>query len=279
MNKIIYISDYFADEIVGGGELNDYELINIFLSNNIEIFKIKSNCVDIAFLQSTKNQSFIISNFIGLNKNCVDYITDNVRYVIYEHDHKYLISRNPAIYENFIAPKEQIINFNFYKNAKSILCQSNLHKSIVYNNLNLNNIISLSGNLWSNEILDYIESISNNQKNDSFAILDSQIEHKNTFDAEMFCKYKNYQYTLIKDQNYKSFLNKLSLNKGLVFFPKTPETLSRLCVEARMLNLEVITNNFVGASKEEWFKLKGKDLIDFCRNMRYNIFDIVKSSL
>ena len=279
MNKVVYISDYFVDEIIGGGELNDHELTNIMISKNIDVLKLKSFNVNLQILKSLKSYSFIISNFIGLNKECIDYITDNIKYVIYEHDHKYLISRNPALYNNFIAPSEQIKNYDFYKNCKAILCQSNLHKNIVFNNLKLNNIFSLSGNLWSEEILNYIQLISENSKNNSFAILDSHIEHKNTFDAIMFCKHKNYEFCLVKDENYKLFLNKLSLNKGLIFFPKTPETLSRLCVEARMLNLQVITNNFVGASQEEWFKLKGKDLIDFCRNMRYNIYDIVVSNL
>jgi hypothetical protein len=95
----------------------------------------------------------------------------------------------------------------------------------------------------------------------------------------MFCKYKNYDYSLIKDNDHNSFLQKLSLNKGLVFFPKTPETLSRLCVEAKMLKLQLITNNNVGATHEEWFNLKGKELIDYCLQMRYNISNKVLENL
>ena len=34
-------------------------------------------------------------------------------YLIYEHDHKYLSSRNPADFDNFQAPKEEIINYDF----------------------------------------------------------------------------------------------------------------------------------------------------------------------
>jgi hypothetical protein len=95
----------------------------------------------------------------------------------------------------------------------------------------------------------------------------------------MYCKYKNYNYSLIKDNDYSSFLQKLSSNKGLVFFPKTPETLSRLCVEAKMLNLEIITNKNVGATYEQWFSLKGKELIDYCLEMRYNISNKVLENL
>ena len=47
-----------------------------------------------------------------------------------------------------------------------------------------------------------------------------------------------------------------------MFFPKTPETLSRVIVESRMMGMSVITNNLVGATKEDWYALKGEELID-----------------
>ncbi len=279
MDKVVYISDYFLSEIVGGGELNDNELVSILLQKNIDILKLKSCNVTVASLKQVKNIPIIISNFIQLSEECKTYLQENCRYVIYEHDHKYIINRNPAVYENYVAPKEHIVNYNFYKNSKSIFCQSSLHKSIIYSNLKLDNIVNLSGNLWSTDSLEYIKTILLNEKNNTYAILDSDISHKNRYDAIMFCKYKNYEYSLVKDNNYNAFLNKLSVNKGLVFFPKTPETLSRLCVEAKMLNLEVITNKNVGVTHEEWFKLKGKELVDYCTQMRYDISNKVLEGL
>jgi hypothetical protein len=46
-----------------------------------------------------------------------------------------------------------------------------------------------------------------------------------------------------------------------------------------MLNLEIITNKNVGATYEEWFNLKGKELIDYCLEMRYNISNKVLENL
>ena len=65
----------------------------------------------------------------------------------------------------------------------------------------------------------------------------------------------------------------------MVFFPKTPETLSRIIVEARMMGMMVITNNLVGASKEEWFKLRGEDLIEVMTQKRRDIPNIIKETL
>ncbi len=38
-----------------------------------------------------------------------------------------------------------------------------------------------------------------------------------------------------------------------------------------MMNCKVITNKMIGAASEEWFKLKGKDLVDEMRSRRESI--------
>jgi hypothetical protein len=68
----------------------------------------------------------------------------------------------------------------------------------------------------------------------------------------------------------------LSNNDKLVFFPKTPETLSRICVEARMMGMKVITNKNVGASYEDWFPLKGTEMINFMKNKRLEINQVIE---
>ena len=267
--KLLYISDYFYEEINGGGEANDKELLDI-LSNKYSITKIKSQNINLEIINNFKD-CLIISNFILLNPKLIEYITYNCKYIIYEHDHKYLKTRNPALYEDFIAPSDHIINEEFYKNAKAVFCQSKLHKNILDKNLKFVNSISLSGNLWSLSILDLIKQYSKNLKQDSYAIMNSDIDHKNTLFSINFCKIKNYQYKLINKAPHEKFLEEISLHKGLAFFPKTPETLSRIAVEARMLNMSVITNKNLGASYEDWFSLKGLDLINIIKNKRFEI--------
>ena len=83
------------------------------------------------------------------------------------------------------------------------------------------------------------------------------------------------QYELIPPLLYKDFLTRLGSNKTFVFFPKTPETLSRIVVEARMMGMKTITNHQVGATKEDWFKLKGVDLVNKMRSKREEIPSII----
>jgi hypothetical protein len=172
-----------------------------------------------------------------------------------------------------VAPDNMLTNISFYKNAKAVLCQSKFHLDIVYKNTKLDNLINLSGNLWSKKSLDFMASMSDKKKTDSFAILDSKIGHKNTMGCINYCLSKGGNYNLISDNNYFSFLTKLGQNKRFIFIPKTPETLSRVCVEARMMNMSVIVNELVGASKESWFSLKGKELVELMFSKRETIVD------
>ena len=280
MNKIIFIADFFADEVPGGGELNNQQLIEILRKRGVDVLEIKSQNVSRQFLQEQdKDTKFIIANFIGLTEENKSVLKLEKEYIIYEHDHKYVKTRNPADYKDFIAPKDQIINFQFYKNSKAILCQSDFHANIVRANLNLDNIKSVGGNLWSHDILDFMYKVSLNKKQATCAIMSSDNWHKNTPDAIRLCKIKGWKYDLIPQSDYQDFLTRLGKSKKFVFLPKTPETLSRIVVEARMMGLSVITNNLVGATKEEWFKLKGIELIDIMVGKRKEIPDLVQKVL
>jgi hypothetical protein len=270
MNDIIFISDFFVEQILGGGELNDFECYNLLSEKGFVTRRVNSHLLSVDDLDS--NHIYVISNFINLKEQVKKALSD-YKYIIYEHDHKYIKNRNPASFVNFVAPDNMLTNISFYKNAKAVLCQSKFHLDIVYKNTKLDNLINLSGNLWSKKSLDFMASMSDKKKTDSFAILDSKIGHKNTMGWGNYCLSKGGNYNLISDNNYFSFLTKLGQNKRFIFIPKTPETLSRVCVEARMMNMSVIVNELVGASKESWFSLKGKELVELMFSKRETIVD------
>jgi len=274
-NKVIFIADFFAEHVTGGGELNNEELIKILINRGYNVVKMQSHLATPKFIVDNENEFFIISNFINLHKVCKRQLV-YLRYIIYEHDHKYLRSRNPATYDDFKAPERDILNYTFYKNAIAVLCQSSFHKDIVELNLKLDNIISLGGNLWSLEHLKLLRKLGKTKKSDKCSIMDSPIEHKNTYYAVRYCIAKGEEYERIPSCEYTEFLTRLSKNKTLVFFPKTPETLSRIVVEARMMGISLKTNNLVGATKEDWFKSKGEELIDLMIEKREQIANKVE---
>lgn len=279
MSNIVYVADFFASQVLGGGELNDQELLRLLKSEGYNIYKYNSSRVTKEILENHKNDFFIVSNFVQLRWEHREWLTYNADYIIYEHDHKYLTTRNPALYEGFKAPARDLRNYFFYKSAKKIICQSDFHKNIVSKNLQLNNIISVGGNLWSEDTLEKLSKFCEKEKAPTTAILDSNIPHKNTHKTVMYCKKKEIEYKLVGDKNYLSFLDKLSENQKFVFFPSTPETLSRVVCEARMMGMSVATNNLVGATQEEWFKLKGTELIAHMREKKNCIKKIITNEI
>jgi len=280
MSKIFFIADFFANEVPGGGELNNHELVDILRKRGCDVSEVKSQDASPQFLNEQASDSkFIVANFIGLPSASKHILQSEKQYIIYEHDHKYVKTRNPASYENFIAPKNEIINFDFYRNAKAVLCQSKFHADIVKSNLHLENIHSVGGNLWSAKMLDFMYQISKEKKEKTYAIMQSDNWHKNTADAVRVCRAKEWDYDLIPPLPYEEFLTRLGKSSKFIFFPKTPETLSRIVVEARMMGLAVVTNNMVGATKEDWFSLKGIELISVMTDKRTEIPDLVQKVL
>ena len=269
MSEFVFIADFFVDEIPGGGEMNNEQVCLLLESLGHKVEKIK--CIHVTPKVLERDVNYIVANFISLPEECKAILQNKKKYIIYEHDHKYIKNRNPAQYRGFVAPKDQIINFDFYKNAMAVLCQSNFHKGIATANLLLNNIISLGGNLWTEESLQLMSDLSLKEKQNKFSIMASQNWHKNTQGAVRYCKVKNLEFDLILQCPYEDFLKKLSENNKFLFLPQTPETLSRIVVEARMMGMAVFTNNNVGATNEDWFKLKGQDLIGVMRNKREEI--------
>jgi len=275
--KVVFIADFFVDQIPGGGELNNEILINLLLEKKHDVTKINSHMVDIDFLEINKGSKLIIANFVNLSTKCKEYIQTNLDYVIYEHDHKYLPNRNPAEYDNYLAPADKIINKAFFEKSKYVFCQSTFHSDIVKKNLHIENIVNLGGNLWSNDALNMMRELARKEKSDKCSIMYSNIEHKNTSGAVRYCTLKGYEYDLIYPCPLGEFLSKIGQNDKLVFFPLSPETLSRIVVEARMMGMKVITNKRLGAVGEPWFSMKGEPLIDHMLNKKVEILSKVEN--
>ena len=119
-------------------------------------------------------------------------------------------------------------------------------------------------------------SLTDEPKEDAFSILNSPIPHKNTSGAVRYCESLGLSYNLVSSPDYREFLKKLAQCDKYVFIPQTPETLSRVAVEARMMGMEVHTTPQLGATSEAWFSESGHALIDIMRRRAEEITDAVE---
>jgi len=259
--KIFFIQDFFREELLGGAESNDSVLMT-FLSQKYDVEKIHSSDLTPELLKNNRKSLFLFSNFVLAAPQSIIYATNNCNYIIYEHDHKYVNTRDPSKFKDFKIPKGSIINYEFYKNAKSVVVLSKICKEILEDNLNIHNVHSIGCSLWSDKKFSYIKSICSNPKNKKYAVLNSENPVKGRSHALEFCKNKNIKYDLISSNNEEEFLEQLSKYETLIFFPQVLETFCRLAAEAKMLNCNLLTRpNLLGIYSEECFNLKGYDLI------------------
>ena len=252
---IIFISDLFINDIpFGGGEICNRELVKI-LKTKYKVLEVQSQKIDQTFLNHHKDYFYILGSFYEIPEESLKRIKD-LNYIIYEHDHKYLINRNPAAFIDFVSPPENIKYQDLYINAQLVICQSKLHQDIMKKNLpNLNNIYNAGCSLWGSQLSDFevvYKKSKQNLKQKKAAIIRAAHPNKGQDISEGYCLSNNMDYDIISAQNPLDLYAKLCTYESLVFFPRTPETFSRIFLEAKLAGCKVITNNLIGALGENY---------------------------
>ena len=279
-SKIFLVADFFYRDFTGGAELNDFSLVERFRNRGFEVEEMYCRDLSVDFLKKYKDNKFIVANFVSLGLKSVDYMINNIDYVIYEHDHKYLKKRNPIFYKDFHAPEKELVNIEFFKAAKSVICLTQLAKDVIILNTGLTNVTKIGGSVWRDQDLDYILTLQEVEKNDKYAVMNSDNPIKKRQQIIQYCEKNNIPYDLIGDSDHFRFLEKLSKYKGLIFMTGHLETCCRLLVEAKMLNCKIkYQPKLIGAASEPWFSLDGPALVEKIRNVSEGSVDIFLEAL
>lgn len=274
--KCIFVCDFYKVDLnnKGGAENNDSVLISLLEKYGFKIERTYSKNISPQFIEANKNKKFIIGNFVQLSEASKASLADK-HYIVYEHDHKYLKTRDPSRFPNFLAPKDQLVNEEFYKNSKCVICLSNSQTDSIKKNLEISNVESIGCSLWSTEKLDFIADIADTVKEKDYCVINSRNLVKGTSQATDFCRRGDYSFDLIESNNEKEFLKTLASYKTLVYMPTVLESLCRLVVEAKMLNCGVLTKTqLLGAASESWWGLNGKELITAIKSQQDTAFNI-----
>lgn len=287
--RLIFTADWFVDNFKRGAELNDDALLGHL---GLDFEKIRCEEID----KVDPDAVYLVGNFTTMSEEVKKDFVEHGKYIIYEHDHKYCVTRNPYTYMIITddgpkqvanptgqVPKDNLINLDFYQKAHKVVCLTDWHEEQLKMNIPDCKLTNIHGSMWTGGDLQYIDSIRESvKKSDKCAIFNDQeivtLEDgtvyrqgpniKNKQGNIKYCQERSIPYRLIPRINDRErFLKTLAKHSSLCFFPEIPETCSRLLVEARMLGLEVHTDRFSGASREYWFHLSGQELTDHYRNV------------
>lgn len=260
----IFIADFFIEDFKGGAEFVNEEVINLLRKNGHSVEKIHCRNTTPAYIKENCDKFFILSNFMSLSVEAKECLYD-VDYILYEHDHKYLVNRNPAEYPNMKAPKQLIVDSEIYYNANAVFCQSKIHKEVLEINLPNVNAINLGSSLWGFDFLESIKGIPTAAQNGRAAIIEDSNPIKQQSLAVEWCEENNISYDLIRADSPLGLAKKLSEYEYLVFFPGVLETFCRVAVEAKMVGCKIYSNQLLGAASEEWFTGDRESIIEEMR--------------
>jgi len=233
MKNIIFVSDFTLDQYLGGAELDDVCLIE-----NLKYNITFQTCHITNTLPINKNTLYIISNFIFLTEEKKQELIKNGTYIIYEKDFKLCKSRIPDKYNlpSPQLPKSELINIDFYNNAKYVICLTNYHASYYEYNLNCN-VINIHGVLFSDNELNLIYKYINSPKNDKAYIF--YPKSGNNLSMEIANK-NNIKFDIINKLPREEFLKTISQYSYNIFITNITESCSRQCIENRIFNTEII---------------------------------------
>jgi len=268
--EVIFLQDFFAHQHLGGAELHDDVVAKYFESRGVLHSKINTYNLTPEIILDNTDKAWFISNFAALKNVCKALLAKHCKYLIYEHDYKFLKNRNPIKYPEFLAPEtSHKWNFTFYRNAVKIVCLSKMHRAIFDKNLGLPNIENINCSMWSDEDLNLIKSLNSTPKGARFAIIESPNPIKKTAETVAYCDKAKIPYDLIQAPTHHEFLTLLAGYRGLVFQTGHPEPTPRVAVEAKMLNCKFLSQKeVIGVAHEDWFHLNGDELIEEVRSMR-----------
>lgn len=267
--KVVFVSDMFVEDYVGGAELTSEALIQ---SSPFDVHKLHSKDVNEETLRQGHNKFWVFGNVASMDYKLIPTIVANMKYAVVEYDYKFCRYRSPEkhleieksncdCHDNMHG---KIISA-FYHGATSLWWMSEkqmeiYHKRFPFLGERLNTVLS---SVFDNDFFVTSKALRKKyegKRSDKWIIMGSTSWIKGVDDAKEHCEKNNLEYELIWNLPYTECLDKLASSKGLVFLPKGSDTCPRLVIEAKLLGCELVLNDNVQHKDEIWFDTN--DMVD-----------------
>jgi len=258
---VIFVSDMFVEDYVGGAELTTNAILRSCLMPSA---RIHSSNLQPQLMKEHNDAFWIFGNFNDLSMECLLYAIKNLNYSVLEYDYKFCSYRSPEkhimaekVCDCKNTTKGKAISL-FLNSSKMTWWMSDEQKNrytkwFPFFEKHNNKVLS---SVFSDDTLDFIESLDTSRKDNKYLILNSKSWIKGVEDAIAYAKQNNLEYELVWGLEYKELLKKVAKSRGLIFFPRAGDTCPRMTIEAKLLGCELVLNDNVQHKDEEWFRNK-----------------------
>jgi len=268
--RIVFVSDMFVDEYVGGAELTTQALID---SSPFEVHRVRSSDVSMDLLREGVDRFWIFGNFSRLNPDLIPSIVANMRYSIVEYDYKYCQARSPEKHMHAAGtpcdcaqrPHGNLVSA-FYYGSMGLWWMSEAQKErylTMFPFLAEKDNVVLSS-VFDDRTLGLIKLLRSKQSaepRNGWIVLGSSSWIKGTEDAQRWCTETGRDHEVVHDLPYDQLLDRLSRAEGFVYLPRGGDTCPRMVIEAKLLGCALHLNDHVQHRRELWFDTDDVDSI------------------
>ena len=259
---IVFVSDMFVEDYVGGAELTTEALIE---SCPVRVLKLRSQQINLEVIQNLTNSYWIFGNFSSMSHELIPTIVANLKYSVLEYDYKYCKYRSPEKHEKSENKPCDCHNdmhgkmiSAFYYGATALWWmseaqQEKYHSMFPFLAERTNVVLSSVFNDKFFLDVKLLNNLRGNKERKGWIVLGSNSWIKVAEDAEAWCKEQGHDYEVVWDLPYHTVLQKLSNAEGFVYLPKGGDTCPRMVIEAKLLGCKLHLNDDVQHAKEIWF--------------------------
>ena len=267
---IIFVSDIFAHQYVGGAELTTEAIIK---GTDLPVLKLNSSQITHEHIDRLSDFYWIFGNFAQIPHDILMEITTKLNYTVIEYDYKFCKFRLPEKHEALEKECDCHLNTHgrlvalFYNNAKTLWFMSAAQQEIIITKfpfLKKKNSEVLSS-VFCKDTLNRIENLreKTGEKNNKWLIQESDSWVKGTEDSIKHAIVTGLDYEVFQGLSYDLMLDKFSESRGFVFMPRGADTCPRTVIEAKLLGCELELNENVQHKDEEWFSGDRERCLDY----------------
>lgn len=261
-SDIVFVSDVFVEEYVGGAELTTETFYKN--SDGLKVCKIKASQIKPDIIQHGIMKHWVFFNYASLDLNLIPVIIANLNYSIVEYDYKFCKYRSVEKHKEAEGiecdchnqQNGKIISAFMYA-ANNLMWMSERQRDLYFSKFNFlkdkNNIVVSSA--FKKETIEKLKKVRDSKKkrNNKAIILGSNSWIKGAEDCKKYCEEKDIDYDLFWNIPHNELLEKMGEYSHFVFLPKGGDTCPRIVIEAKLAGMHLHLNDNVQHTNEKWW--------------------------
>jgi glycosyltransferase involved in cell wall biosynthesis/CRISPR/Cas system-associated exonuclease Cas4 (RecB family) len=261
--EVVFVSDMFVGDYVGGAELTTQAIID---AAPFKVACVKSQDVSLERLQEAHKKYWLFGNFSGLDQELIPTIVANMNYSVLEYDYKYCKWRSPQKHETAENTKcndqetmkgKMVSAFMYGADSLWWMSEAQMsHYHSIFPFLQEKENIVLSS-VFDDTFFLAVKMLKEKYKDTErkgWVVLGSTSWVKGADAAEEWCKDNDKEYEVVWNLPYEEVLEKLAKAEGFVYLPQGWDTCPRMVIEAKMLGCQLEINDNVQHKAEAWFE-------------------------